>query len=235
VRARTFSIEGVNLATDLDDALRTNLSPQRVIEDASGSEDRFLARYGDTQLLLVKLQTGAEALEMGLSVSQRSALSRVQPSIRVMGFETQVLGENQLRELNASTLGRADQRVERLNWALRGDRYFVMPLRKRTDDATFLDRVSVGRATNKDIVLRHPSVSKFHAWFEMDDTNALYLADADSTNGSFLNAKKLPPRELLRVNSADQVTFGSIECLACDPADFWRAVRNTSTKHPRSA
>src|SRR4051812_18086982 len=88
VRARTFSIEGVNLATDLDDALRTNLSPQRVIEDASGSEDRFLARYGDTQLLLVKLQTGAEALEMGLSVSQRSALSRVQPSIRVMGFET---------------------------------------------------------------------------------------------------------------------------------------------------
>ena len=68
--------DGVNLATDLDDALRTNLSPQRVIEDASASEDRFLARYGDTQLLLVKLQAGAEALEMGLSRRRSAARSR---------------------------------------------------------------------------------------------------------------------------------------------------------------
>ena len=225
----------MSLATELDDALRTNLSPARVIEDASSSEDRFLARYGDTQLLLVKLQPGTDALEMGLSVSQRSALARVQPSIRVMGFETQVLGEDQIREMSISPARRADMRIDSMHWLLRGDRYFVMPLRKRTDDPTFLDRVSVGRATNKDIVLRHASVSKFHAWFEMDDTNALYVADADSTNGTTLNAKKLPPRELVRVNSGDQVLFGSIECVASDPADFWRALRGTGNQRPRSA
>jgi hypothetical protein len=221
------------LATDLDDALRTNLSPARVIEDAASSEDRFLSRYGDTQLLLIRLAAGHDALEAGLSVSQRGALARVQPSIRVMGFETQVLDEQQMRELAAGE-SRAERRVDRVHWLLRQGPHFVIPLRKRTDDATFLDRVSVGRATNKDIVLRHASVSKFHAWFEMDDTSALYVADADSTNGTVLNGEKLPPRELVRVSSADQLRFGSIESVACDPADFWRAVR-LGTRRPRSA
>ena len=63
--------------------------------------------------------------------------------------------------------------------------------------------------------------------------NALYLADADSTNGTMLNGKKLPPRELLRVNSGDHVRFGSIECVACDPSDFWRALRRASSR-PRT-
>lgn len=224
----------VSFAADLDEVFRTNLGPERLLEDASASEERFLARYGDTQLLMVKLQPGAESLEAGLSTSQRSAMQRVQPSIRVMGFETQVINEEQLRTAAFDGGGRDDMRVERLRWLLRNDRYFVMPLRKRTDDPTFLDRVSIGRATNKDIVLRHPNVSKFHAWFEMDDMNALYLADADSTNGTMLNGKKLPPRELLRVNSGDHVRFGSIECVACDPSDFWRALRRASTR-PRTA
>ena len=117
-------------------------------------------------------------------------------------------------------------RIDRLRWQLRNDRYFVMPLRKRTDDPTFLDRVSVGRATNKDVVLRHPSVSKFHAWFEMDDHGSLYVADSDSTNGTMLGAKKLAPRELTRVNSGDHVRFGSVDCIACLPIEFWRAIRS---------
>lgn len=204
-----------------------------MVEEACASEDRFLARYGDTQLLLIKLQPGSESIEAGLSTSQRSALQRVQPSIRVMGFETQVLNEEQaLAAFDGG--GRSDMRVERLRWLLRNDRYFVMPLRKRTDDPTFLDRISVGRATNKDIVLRHPSVSKFHAWFEMDDMNALYLADADSTNGSIVNGKRLPSRELMRIAPGDHLRFGSVECLASDPSDFWRAIRLHSSR-PRTA
>ncbi len=46
----------------------------------------------------------------------------------------------------------------------------VIALEKR-DDASgpFPSRVSIGRARNADIVLRHESVSKFHAWFERDE------------------------------------------------------------------
>jgi hypothetical protein len=214
----------VNLATDLDQVLRENLGPERIVADAAGAEDKFLARYGDTQLLLVKLQPGLEALEVGLSTIQRAAVQRVQPSIRVMGFETQIVTEAHLREL---TLDDDSEyaRIQRMRWLLRNDRYFIIPLRKRTEDPTFMDRVSVGRATNKDVVLRHPNVSKFHAWFEMDETGNLYLADADATNSTLINGKKLAPRELTRVSSGDHLRFGSVECVACDPSDFWRAIR----------
>lgn len=216
----------VSAAPDLDEVSCANLAPERVLTDASTSEERFLARYGDTQLLLIKLQPGLDALEMGLSTIQRTAVQRVQPSIRVMGFETVVLNEEQIMTLAAPDEGRVDGiRVGRLRLLLRNDRWFVMPLRKRTDDATFVDRVSIGRATNKDIVLRHPSVSKFHAWFEMDEHGSLYVADADSTNGSMLSGKKLPSRELVRVAPGEHLRFGSIDCVASDPSEFWRAIR----------
>lgn len=215
----------MSAVADLDEVLKVNLGPERMMADAAAPEDRFLARYGDTQLLLVKLQPGLDALEMGLTSIQRTAVQRVQPSIRVMGFETAVLTEEQLMTMAFDDGDTDAVRVERLRWMLRADRHFVMPLRKRTDDATFLDRVSVGRATNKDIVLRHSSVSKFHAWFEMDEHGSVYVADADSTNGTLLAGKKLPPRELVRVTPGEPVRFGSVESLCCSPAEFWRALR----------
>jgi hypothetical protein len=224
VRLHTDYNSRVSLAPYLDQGLRNNLGPERVMKVAGGPEDEFLEHYGDTQFLLVKLQPGLEALELGLTTIQRVAVQPVLPSIRVMGFETAILTEQQVLELELGE-GSEAARIERLRWLLRNDRYFVLPLRKRTEDATFMDRVSLGRSTNKDIVLRHPNVSKFHAWFEMDEQSALYVADAEATNGTLLNGKKLAPRELTRVSSGDHLRFGSVECVACDPAEFWRAIR----------
>jgi hypothetical protein len=215
----------VSAVADVDEVLRVNLGPERVIADAAAAEERFLARYGDTQFLLVKLQPGLDALELGLTTIQRSAVQRVQPSIRVMGFETAILTEEQLTTCSFDENATDAVRIDRLRWLLRADRYFVMPMRKRTDDATFLDRVSVGRATNKDIVLRHTSVSKFHAWFEMDEHGSIYVADADSTNGTLLGGKKLAARELTRVSPGEPLRFGSVECLCSSPSEFWRALR----------
>lgn len=218
----------MNAAADLDAVLCGNLGPSRLLTEAAGPLERFLARHGDTQFLLVKLSPGLETLEGGLSAMEGSALRRVQPSIRVMGFETQSLTEAQLQDLEASLPepGKELMRLDRLRYLFGTDRYHVLPLRKRTDDATtFLDRISVGRATNKDIVLRHQTVSKFHAWFEMGDTSELCVADSDSTNGSTLNGKPLPARELTKVEPGDHLRFGSVECVTSEPGDFWRAIR----------
>jgi hypothetical protein len=205
-----------------------NLGPSGILTEASGSLERFVARHGDTQLLLVKLSAGLETLQGGLSAMEGSQLRRVQPSVRVMGFETQSLSEEQLQdlELDLPDAGQELVRIDRLRWLFRQERYHVLPLRKRTDDATFLDRISLGRATNKDIVLRHPTVSKFHAWMEMGDTGELCVADSDSTNGSTLNGKPLSPKELTQVQPGDRLRFGSVECVTCESGDFWRAIRS---------
>ena len=63
----------------------------------------------------------------------------------------------------------------------------------------------------------------------MDEQGSLYVADSDSTNGTMLGSKKLPPRELTRVNSGDHVRFGSVDCVACAPVEFWRAIRTRLT------
>jgi hypothetical protein len=98
---------------------------------------------------------------------------------------------------------------------------FVLPLRKRSE-ASFLKSVSVGRARNHDIVLRHRSVSKFHGSFDFDEHGKLFVRDANSSNHTFVNGQQvLEPRE---VRAGDTVQFGSVETHLCTTEDFWRTV-----------
>ena len=216
----------MNSAAGVDVSLCRTLQPDWLVSEASRPLPRFLTSYGDSPLLLIKVVAGLEGLEGALTAIKSGAEQRVQPSVRAMGFETQVMSDNQRRAPDADSSKKQEWlRVDRVRWSLRTDRYFVLPLRKRSNDTTFADRISVGRATNKDVVLRHSSVSKFHAWFEVDDQGETLVADADSTNPTQLNGRKLGVRELTRVQSGDQVRFGSIECLLCSASDFWHAVR----------
>ena len=132
-------------ANEVEEAFRDRIGPESLLREARGAEQQFLARHGDTQLLLVKLLPGMEALEVGLSGSDAGLSMRVQPSTRAMGLETQVLAREQLDAFELPDFSGELVRVERLRWMLRADRYFVIPLRKRTLDATFADRISVGR------------------------------------------------------------------------------------------
>jgi len=209
----------------IDPELTANLSPPRIVEAASGTLAGFRDEFGDTQFLLVKLQEAHDQLQAGLGAIEKAAVQKVQPSIRAMGFETAMMSTNDLGAVLESAASRGLVRLERLRWLLRNDPYFAMPLRKRTDDATFMDRISVGRAVNKDVVLRHPNISKLHAWFELDGAGNVYAADAGSTNGTYHNGERLPPRELTKVHPGDHMRFGSVECITSTADDLWRALR----------
>jgi predicted component of type VI protein secretion system len=87
-----------------------------------------------------------------------------------------------------------------------------------------MDRISVGRARNKDIVLRHQSVSKFHCWFEVDDVGAFYVTDAGSKNATKVNTKTLKARERTHVEPGDVIRFGSVESILCSPRVLWGAL-----------
>ncbi|MBI3724185.1 FHA domain-containing protein [bacterium] len=72
-----------------------------------------------------------------------------------------------------------------------GTAQFVCPLVKR-DVNKFASMITVGRAANNDVRLNLPSVSKFHAYFtHVKRDNAWFIADANSSNGTFVNGERL--------------------------------------------
>ena len=99
---------------------------------------------------------------------------------------------------------------------------FVLPLRKRkAADRSFSSRVTVVRAVNNDIVLRHPSVSRFHAWFERDASNRFVLGDARSKNGTATDGQTLSPLSPVPLADGTHVRFGSIHAHVCLPTTYW--------------
>jgi hypothetical protein len=93
---------------------------------------------------------------------------------------------------------------------------FLVKLEKSTRNP-WKYRISVGRAKNNDIVIRHPSVSKLHAHFLIShDTPRgeapvnLRLTDVGSSNGTQINGQELAPDEIRELNPGDLINFGEI-------------------------
>lgn len=68
--------------------------------------------------------------------------------------------------------------------------------------------VSVGRASNNDLVFAVDSVSKFHGYFTHDGEEWA-LTDYRSTNGTLLNGRKLDPAVATPIRSGDRIRFGT--------------------------
>jgi hypothetical protein len=72
-------------------------------------------------------------------------------------------------------------------------------------------RVSVGRYADNDLQLDHPSVSKVHAALVMNREGTLLVADTGSTNGTFINGRRLAYGESRQIEEGDVVSFGDVE------------------------
>ena len=87
--------------------------------------------------------------------------------------------------------------------------------------------VHVGRARPNGVVLGDPSVSKLHAVIRMDDDGAVFLEDARSQNGSFVDDRAVPVvgrGEARRLESGALIRLGDVELTYLDAADFQRLV-----------
>jgi hypothetical protein len=208
-----------------------NLAPLALAQDATSLDLRsFLARHGDAPLLLVRIPAGDTELELGLTGSAPNAGSGRAPLAKPMPFRT--THHAMPRELPRPGDAGADPRAN-LAGLLEQNSYFAVALQKREDgDAMFMDRISVGRAHNKDIVLRHASISKFHAWFEVDSSQAVYVSDGGSTNKTQLNGRPLEPRIVTAVEPGDAVKFGTIETVLCLPKGLWACLNPAVSRKP---
>ncbi|HEY6231824.1 MAG TPA: FHA domain-containing protein [Pyrinomonadaceae bacterium] len=72
-------------------------------------------------------------------------------------------------------------------------------------------RVSVGRVRDNELALDHPSVSKIHAALTMNVQGTLLVADTGSTNGTFINGRRISYGEARQIEDGDVVGFGDVE------------------------
>jgi hypothetical protein len=101
---------------------------------------------------------------------------------------------------------------------------FIWPLRKGAA-SVYSDKINVGRTRTSDVALLYPRVSKFHAYFTWEgDPPTYFLTDADSTNGTFIDGKKLPPKVPTPVRDGAFVTFGVYHFRFILPASLFHLV-----------
>jgi hypothetical protein len=206
--------------TSRDDAAR-HLRPETMVALAMNVDRASFCDAIDVPLLLVRIDDLESELSTTLeSVFERGG-ARIDPAI---GFRTitqdSAVGRGSGRPKTPS-FGAGELKV-RLIRAL----HFAIPLRKRsTGGKTFSERISIGRARNNDIVLRHESVSKFHAWIARDEDDAYYVADAQSRNGSTRNGDRITSGSPVRLDLGDIVRFGGVEAVLASAAIIWGAVR----------
>ncbi|MDT5295341.1 MAG: hypothetical protein QOJ76_2221 [Acidobacteriota bacterium] len=72
-------------------------------------------------------------------------------------------------------------------------------------------RMNVGRVADNDLHLEHASVSKIHASLVMNREGTLLVADTGSTNGTFINGRRISYGEARHIADGDVVSFGDVE------------------------
>jgi len=95
----------------------------------------------------------------------------------------------------------------------KGD-FWVIPVRRKGRESTLTGFISVGRNEGNDVVVPDQSISLFHALFRKTHDDRILLRDAGSTNGTYINDKKVPVQlqgEPVEVESGAQVRFGSVK------------------------
>jgi hypothetical protein len=72
-------------------------------------------------------------------------------------------------------------------------------------------RLNVGRAADNELTLNDASVSKIHAALLMTSEGTLLVADTGSTNGTYLNGRRIAYGESRLIEDGDVVGFGDVE------------------------
>lgn len=200
-----------------------HLLPRDVVGAWAKDSEAFLAELGDTQLLLVQIDDSEGELAQGLQGASTVSGVRLKPTYDGIGFATVMHSPGDEVRPSWRPAGRSFDPTTLETLCVRNT-FFVAPLRRRKTGRAFVEHISVGRARNSDIVLRHDSVSKFHAWFECDEGGKFYLGDAKSKNGTRVNGERVIGGDLRPLESGDEIRFGRTTSLICSPETFWSVI-----------
>jgi hypothetical protein len=204
------------------------LEPADVVRAAARlAESPFVDEYGDAPWLAIHLPAGEEGMAAALLAAHepdRATSKALQP----IEFHTQMASGATTKApgaKKASTVGAGSEIALGDITRVLGERCYIAAVRRRRA-GPLGNRVSIGRAMNQDIVLRHSTISKFHAYLQGSDDDVWTVSDGGSKNGTSVNGARLgqEPRPLA---NGERLTFGSIDAVFIDARTVWRLLRAT--------
>lgn len=88
----------------------------------------------------------------------------------------------------------------------------------------FGSMITVGRATNNDVVLPLRTVSKMHSYF-MPSGSTWKITDQHSANGTFVDGLKLPDGRGMTLTDGAKIGFGNeAQCRFYSPRGVWKLI-----------
>lgn len=82
--------------------------------------------------------------------------------------------------------------------------------RERNSVVLMNDSYTIGKLKNKsDVWVDHPSISRIHARIEKEG-ESYYLQDMNSTNGTFINGRRLDVNEKVEIQLSDEIRFADL-------------------------
>ncbi|WP_129346887.1 FHA domain-containing protein [Sorangium cellulosum] len=101
--------------------------------------------------------------------------------------------------------------LAKLTRASRSDHDELRVLRiEKSSRNPYTDRISLGRARNCDVVIRHPSVSKLHAHIRVEAGERYTIADVGSHNGTRVDDRPLVPHKPEPFMTGSVISFGTV-------------------------
>jgi len=98
------------------------------------------------------------------------------------------------------------------------------------------DMIIIGRSVTSDIVFDNEDVSRTHAYIYCDiQNNEYYLVDNGSSNGTFLNKKKMTPGQPSILSDNDEITFGpQARVIYFSPAGFYNFLKTMVVREDKA-
>jgi hypothetical protein len=200
----------------------------RALYDQARRESReaFGRAFEDAALMAVRVDGLGDELVSGLEECFAEATGVWLPRSGATGMRTMVtpITDGFLRAVKEAWASDGATGAT-MRTLLTTGRHFFTPLRKRTGLAS-PERLTIGRSRTNDVTLRHRSVSKSHAWLELDEDGSFYLCDLGSTNTTQLNGHVLDSNVLERVHLGDRIRFGEVETTLCTAETLWDALQS---------
>ncbi len=99
--------------------------------------------------------------------------------------------------------------------------FTIIPVASR-GTSPFSDAVSIGRASENDIVIQHVTISKVHAFFSEAEPGVWMISDHGSTNGTWIAGVRLKPNEPRKLGPNETLGFGQCQVAFKAAGPLWR-------------